>query len=169
MKKLNFGCHHWKIPGFINIDIDPNQNPDMVLDASKELPFEDNSIDEIYAWHFIEHLDMHEIHWTMSEWKRILKEWWKITITVPDIETWLEEYRKWMITLDWYNQIVFWASDRIQQAHHQAFTHDILLKLVSVYFDDVRIVSGSEVWTIQDWWLIVADVAWQTICTWFKK
>lgn len=165
MTKLNFGCNSWKIPWFINIDADPVVNPDMVFDVLDTLPFEDNSIEEIYAGHLLEHISWDENDKVLSEWKRVLIPWGKITITVPDVETGLEELRKWAITLEWYQQIVFWAYDRARQAHHQAFTRDILFNLISKYFNEARIVCWQEVWTIQDWWLIVADVLWQTIIT----
>lgn len=152
--KLNLGCWTHKLEGFINIDIDPNVNPDLVCDASK-LPFVDNSIDEIYAGHLLEHFTLKEGHCALSEWKRVLKPGGIITITVPDAEKGLNEYRKGSITLEWYEQIIFGAPDRDQQYHHQVFTDDILFKVVSEHFKEAEIIDDSP--------HLMGRVNWQTI------
>lgn len=44
--KLNLGCGVNKKEGFINIDINPRLNPDMVLDLnSQPYPFKNDSVD----------------------------------------------------------------------------------------------------------------------------
>jgi len=57
--------------GWINIDVDPSHNPDIVRDLDKCLPFDDNSIDQVRASHVIEHVEdvfhfMYEI-WRVSK------------------------------------------------------------------------------------------------------
>jgi predicted SAM-dependent methyltransferase len=53
-KKLHLGCGRRMIDGFINIDTIPGC--DLRLDLDRErLPFDDNSVDCIYAFHFLEH------------------------------------------------------------------------------------------------------------------
>lgn len=150
--KINIGCNQWKLEGFINIDIDERVNPDVVADGSK-LPYEDNSIDEIYAGHMLEHYSLDEN--VLLEWKRVLKAGGKITITVPDVEKGIAEYRKGNITLDFLNQILFGATDREQQNHHQLFTEDILKTQVEKVFNECKIVEDSP--------YLVAKVNWQTI------
>lgn len=150
--KINIGCNEWKLDGFINIDIDPNVNPDMVADGMN-LPFENESVDEIYAGHMLEHYALTEK--PLNEWYRVLKPGGKITITVPDVEKGLSEYRKGNIELAWLEQIVFGATDRKQQEHHQIFTEDILVSEVSKHFKNVTILNDSP--------YLVANVNWQTI------
>ena len=55
--KLNLGSGNKKIDGFINLDIDESTNPDVVCDLNKGvLPFQDNTFDEILAFHILEHI-----------------------------------------------------------------------------------------------------------------
>lgn len=61
MLRLNIGCGPYKKSGYVNIDKNSIWNPDIVMDVRKEFPYKDNSIDEIWASHFIEHLDKDEI------------------------------------------------------------------------------------------------------------
>lgn len=91
MKKINIGCNVWKIPGFINTDIDPSVNPDEVIDALN-MPYEDNSIDEIYAGHFLEHLNWDEGQEFLKKCFDILVPGGKISIVVPDFSMMVKTY-----------------------------------------------------------------------------
>lgn len=53
--KLQFGCGKDKRKGFLNCDISPEVNPDKIVDITKKLPFQDNSVDEIIMNHVLEH------------------------------------------------------------------------------------------------------------------
>lgn len=157
MNRLNLGCNDLPLEHFINIDIDPRVNPDLVAD-SLNLPYEDDSIDEIYAGHLLEHTTPDEE--AIKEWHRVLKKGGKITITVPDIEKSLKLYKDDEISLELLNQVAFGATDRDEQNHHQVFTTDILLLQMSKYFD-TKIVKDSP--------LALIKVNWQTIGCGIKK
>jgi predicted SAM-dependent methyltransferase len=64
-EKLHLGCGKTILKEWINLDIRKGQGVDIVADLEMcseiPLPFEDNSIDEFYASHLIEH-----IHFTLS-------------------------------------------------------------------------------------------------------
>lgn len=55
--KLNLGGGNEKKEGFINIDIIPFPEVDIVHDLNKGIPLPDNSVIEIYSNHTMEHLD----------------------------------------------------------------------------------------------------------------
>jgi len=57
--KIDLGAGLKREEDFITIDADPLSNPDYVInldDVNIKLPFEDNSIEEIRAWHILEHI-----------------------------------------------------------------------------------------------------------------
>ena len=57
-KILDVGCARNKIPGAIGIDIDKNTDADLIHDLNTyPYPIEENSIDQIYAKHIIEHVE----------------------------------------------------------------------------------------------------------------
>ena len=55
--KLNLGCGTNKLEGFVNVDVEPASEPDMVVDLDiLPWPFEDSSAEEIQLNHVLEHL-----------------------------------------------------------------------------------------------------------------
>ncbi|MFW5889426.1 MAG: glycosyltransferase [Bacillota bacterium] len=83
LKKINLGCGDELLSGYINCDL-YNPKADMNFDAAK-CPFEDNSIDEISAYHLIEHFDFKQAFDVLKEWNRILKPGGKLVIETPDL------------------------------------------------------------------------------------
>jgi len=70
-----------KIKGAITIDIIDLDGIDIVADVTKRLPFNDNSIDEIHSYHFLEHVE--DLHFMFQEMYRVLKKEGLIIGTVP--------------------------------------------------------------------------------------
>lgn len=86
--KLDIGCGGNKQEGFIGIDQYKMKGVDVVCNVGKEkLPYKDNSVDEIYSAHFIEHLTNYEGKWErthfFNEAHRVLKKGGKMTLIFP--------------------------------------------------------------------------------------
>jgi len=87
-KRLDIGCGNNKIPGAIYLDVDKGANPDILHDLDKfPYPIEDNSFDEIYAKHIIEHLDHPQEF--VSELFRILKHGGTLFIETPHFSSYV--------------------------------------------------------------------------------
>ena len=75
--KIDLGCNGNKKKGFIGIDIVDYTIKYPVgefrkADLFKEIPFKDNSVEEVYASHFIEHIPQDRVIWFFNEIYRIL-------------------------------------------------------------------------------------------------
>jgi len=70
--KIDIGCGKNKKEGYIGIDIDPESNAD-VFASALNLPFDDNSVDEVHSRHMIEHLAPDEAEKFFNEIYRVLK------------------------------------------------------------------------------------------------
>jgi len=81
--KLHFGCGTKKLVGWINCDNDAGCNPDKIIDLTKPLPFEDNSVDEILCWNTMEHLPGLYPMKLLEEIYRILKPGGTFKFRVP--------------------------------------------------------------------------------------
>ena len=80
--KLNLGCGHLRLPGYVNVDIDASLAPDLVANLNEcPWPWPDNSADEIRMQHCLEHLDNPEA--VIKELHRVLKPARMLTIMVP--------------------------------------------------------------------------------------
>jgi SAM-dependent methyltransferase len=84
--KLNIGCGHDLLDGYVNLDRSDAVGADVVFDLEackkrKKLPFEDNTFDEIFASHILEHVK--NILPLMEELYRVAKPDCHFLIRVP--------------------------------------------------------------------------------------
>jgi SAM-dependent methyltransferase len=82
MKKLNLGCGQFKKEGFVNLDISPLSEADVIHNLEDfPYPFETNSFTLIEAEHLLEHLS--NPFRVMAELNRLLKPGGSLRILVP--------------------------------------------------------------------------------------
>lgn len=81
--KLDLGCGPRKQPGFHGVDALDFIGVDTVADLRQPWPWADNSIEEVFSSHFLEHLTGAErVHFANELW-RVLQVGGKATIIVP--------------------------------------------------------------------------------------
>jgi predicted SAM-dependent methyltransferase len=95
VSKLHLGCQIWYLAdrGWIDADIDPQDEHVMRMDATKEFPFADEMFDYIYSGHLLEHVSYRCGLSMLRECYRTLKPGGVLRITTPDTDTlmrWLE-------------------------------------------------------------------------------
>ena len=108
--KLNLGCASRLLDGYVNIDLDsferikkryPNikvaQNGSFMQANVLDLPFDDESVDEIRADAILEHFSFKEESIFFHEAKRLLRPGGALFFAVPDFE---EAVRKWLKAKD---------------------------------------------------------------------
>jgi hypothetical protein len=84
--KLNLGCGHNHMDGFLNVDKEVESTPDKQADLEVfPWPFEDNAADEVVMSHVLEHLgaDPQVFLGIMKELYRVCANDALVTITVP--------------------------------------------------------------------------------------
>ena len=80
--KVELGCGpNKKIDDAISVDMVNLEGVDIVANINNGLPFDDNSIDEIYSFHFLEHVN--DLEFVLKEIHRVLKPNGKNIGTVP--------------------------------------------------------------------------------------
>jgi len=99
MLKYNFGSNKKNIEGYINVDALEMEGVDVVQDLTK-VPYafaRSNSVDEIKAEEFLEHVPFNKAYPMLKEWYRILKPGGILKIQVPDCGKAMEYYVKGQI------------------------------------------------------------------------
>jgi len=90
--KLNLGCGDEILEGYVNCDL-YGDKADMIFDAAT-IPFPDNSINEIRAYHLIEHFNFMEGLQVLKEWFRVLKPEGKLVLETPDLLNTCDQFVK---------------------------------------------------------------------------
>ena len=135
--KLNLGSGNskkTKDAGYINIDIHKMDYVDVVHDIEKRLPYENDSINEIFCSHALEHCSMAVVPVMIKDWKRVLKQSGIIRVIVPEIEACMRNFLKAPENEKWGFRIEYILGAQHhqtgQQFHKSAFTQIYLKKLV---------------------------------------
>lgn len=87
--KVEIGCGKTKARGYIGIDRYQLEGVDIVADVNQGLPFEDDSVDVIYACHSLEHME--NLPFMMGEIFRVCKNKAIVQILAPYSKTSLDE------------------------------------------------------------------------------
>lgn len=118
---LNIGAGKIQLPGFINLDIKDG------VDA-RSLPYADNSVDEVYASHVLEHVPYVDTIATVREWARVLKPNGTMYISVPDIERIKDEWNAH--TRDYLKKVIVGGHTDGDDVHHAVFDEQTLKKVM---------------------------------------
>lgn len=81
---IEIGCGNNPRNGFVRCDIKALPHVDYIC-AADQLPFEDNSVSEVYSRHLIEHLSLPQFLKTLAEWNRVLKTNGEVYIICPNL------------------------------------------------------------------------------------
>lgn len=90
--KVNVGCGNEPFPGWVNLDLDPGAQADIVWDVTDGLPFPDNSCAFMYSEHFLEHIPVAEGVRFLTECRRSLQPGGMLRIGMPCVQALAREY-----------------------------------------------------------------------------
>ena len=99
MIKINMGCG-WRNFGNDWIHIDGGDYKHLNHNNICELPYENNTVDLIYASHVIEYFDRNEVEVLLKEWKRVLKNKGVLRISVPNFAVLSDLYKSGILKLE---------------------------------------------------------------------
>jgi SAM-dependent methyltransferase len=126
--RVDFGCGKNKRKGFIGVDVIDFEGVDVVLDIGTDRwPWEDGSVEEAHASHFVEHLLPEERIHFVNELYRVLKKGGKATIITPH---WASCRAYGDLSHQWPPVSEFWFYylkiewREVNAPHNQAYTCD---------------------------------------------
>ncbi len=138
--KLNLGCYGKKFPDFINIDIRPEAEPDVVDNAFTLETLEDfkGKVNLIYSSHMLEHLSFVDARKALERWFDLLAEGGVLRLAVPDMEAVFAHYFYWKNMKELKSAL--WGSQRHEFDFHKCgWTQESLTEeLIDVGFTNVK-------------------------------
>lgn len=91
--RVNLGSGGDNAAGWVNIDINRVSGNSLRWDIRRRLPFEDNSVLQVYASHVVEHLGFRDdVPRLFAELHRVLRPAGTLRIVVPDAPRYMEAY-----------------------------------------------------------------------------
>jgi len=132
--RLNIGCGDKKMTGYINIDIRPEVDPDILLDIEKiPYDFDTSSIDVIKAIDVVEHISHHNAVKVLKEWYRILKNDGELIIRMPCMDRIITDVVSGGLLSDWWqlSYHLFGGQDYPENTHKLIFTKSEIKRVLA--------------------------------------
>jgi len=130
MIKLHLGCGTKHIENYINIDIRYLPGVDEVNNIRFLRNYKNNSVDEIYACHVLEHFGRWEYKTVLSRWFEILKPGGVLRLAVPNFLSICSYYIK-THDLNPIMGLLYGGQDYDENYHYVTFDFDSLNKDLS--------------------------------------
>lgn len=128
--RINLGCGHVSLPGYINVDFRALPDVDVVSDIDS-LPFEDSSINEIYSAHVLEHLPQQRLKRLLPYWRSLLVPGGRFRAVVPDGEAMLAQHASGDYSFEDLREVLFGGQEYQGDFHFNLFTPGSLSTLLS--------------------------------------
>ena len=107
VRKLHLGCGPIVLPGWLNADLRPRDHHQIFIDVHERLPFDDASLDYIFAEHMIGDLRYAEAGTMLRECHRVLRPGGRLRIATPSLARLAQLYSS--NTTDMHRRYVAWA------------------------------------------------------------
>jgi hypothetical protein len=142
--RLNLGCGHVPLDGYLNIDRRELPGVDIVAEAG-QLPFEAGEVDEISSAHLLEHFPQEQLkRELLPYWKSLLKPGGLFRAIVPDAEAMIREYSNGRYPYYYMRQVFYGAQDYDGDFHHNMFIPSHLSALLTeAGFVDDRVIEAG--------------------------
>ena len=130
VKRLNLGCGHTPKADFINVDARDLPGVDLISDVTS-LPFEKNSIDDIYAAHLVEHFSERSLtDIILPHWLEILKAGGELTLIVPDAKSMINGFTQGEFSFEELREVIFGGQEYDGDFHFTMLTPESAVNLL---------------------------------------
>lgn len=92
--KINLGSGHWKLDGWVNVDLDAGSEPDVLANLARPLPFRDQVAWLMHTEDFIDQLELEQALQFLRECHRVLRPGGVLRVLSPDLEKLTTLYRQ---------------------------------------------------------------------------
>lgn len=142
--KLNLGCGHMPLDGFINVDRRELPGVDVVAEVNA-LPEEVCEAEEIFSSHMLEHFPQEQLcRELLPYWRSLLKKGGVIRAVVPDAEAMIREYQAGSYPYDDLREVLYGAQDYDGDFHYNMFTPEHMVRLLEeAGFESAKVIEAG--------------------------
>jgi hypothetical protein len=128
--RLNLGCGHIPLPGFINVDMRDLPGVDVIAECGA-LPFESGSVDEIFSAHLVEHFPQEElIRRLLPYWQSLLRPNGTFRAVTPDGAAMVAGVADGSYGFEEFREVLFGGQDYEGDFHYNLLTPESLARVV---------------------------------------
>jgi predicted SAM-dependent methyltransferase len=143
MIKLHLGCGTKHIKSFTNIDIRYLPGVDEVNNIRFLRNYKENTVDEIYACHVLEHFGRWEYKSVLTRWFELLKPEGTLKLAVPNFSAICSYYVK-TGNLNQIMGLLYGGQDYDENYHYTAFDFNSLSNdLKTIGFNTVQVYNNE--------------------------
>jgi predicted SAM-dependent methyltransferase len=144
--RLNLGCGHICLGGYLNVDRRRLPGVDIVTEVD-DLPFEAGDVTEIRSAHLIEHFPQEQLRRTLLPyWFGLLRPGGGFSVIAPDAQAMMTTYVAGEYPFEQVREVTFGGQDYDGDFHYNMLTTGSVTKLLEeAGFVDVRIVAENRV------------------------
>jgi predicted SAM-dependent methyltransferase len=144
--RLNIGCGHKPLANYLNVDKRNLPNVDIVAEADA-LPFEKNTVKEIFSSHLLEHFTLIELTKNiLPKWYALLEKNGILTTIIPDAESMILAYTAGNMSFSDLLEVTFGAQDYDDDYHQTMFTTSTFKNiLIEAGFCNITIMASNRI------------------------
>lgn len=142
--RLNLGCGHVPLDGYLNVDRRALPGVDIVAEVDG-LPFADGEVQEIFSSHLLEHFPQEQLRRALLPYYfRLIKSGGQFHAVVPDAEAMIREYAKGDYPYDAMREVMYGGQDYDGDFHFNMFTPASLSELlVEAGFVNPKVIAAG--------------------------
>jgi len=127
--KLNLGCGHVPLDGYVNVDKRELPGVDIVADVGN-LPFESESVAEIFSAHVLEYFPQERLRRLLPYWHSLLQPQGLLRAIVPDGAAMIAGVSDGSYPFAHFREVLFGMKENEGNFHFNLLTPDSLSKLL---------------------------------------
>lgn len=130
LSKVNIGAGMDIRDDYINVDHRALEGIDVVADVL-DMPFPNNSLEEIFASHVVEHFVQKDLEKILRYWFELLKNGGRLRLITPNIEDMAKKYTVGEITWDEFRSVALGGQDYASDYHLNHFSVKSMQDLIN--------------------------------------
>jgi hypothetical protein len=142
--RLNLGCGHIPLDGYLNVDRRALPGVDIVAEVD-DLPFGPAEVDEILSAHLLEHFPQEQLNRELLPYLiKLFRPGGEFLAVVPDAQAMIQNYANGSYPFGSLREVTFGAQDYDGDFHYNMFTPQSLTEaLQAAGLKDIRLIEAG--------------------------